>query len=81
MKPKAPSYLGNTRRRARCASGLMGERSRLQSRYENAETFHTYSRMYKLAERLGFTSEWAAWQANPVVESSVNPGDFRVVAP
>lgn len=77
---KRHTYTGNTRRRVRCQSGLMGERSRLQSRYRNAEEWHTFSAMYGLAARLGFSSEYAAWESNPVIESSVNPSDLRVVS-
>lgn len=77
----SPRYTGKTRRRVRCLSGVKGERSRLQSRYANGHDWHAYSTIYGLAARLGFSSEWAAWNANPVIESSVNPGDFRVVFP
>lgn len=81
MKTKpSPAYAGKTRRRVRCQSGQMGERSRLQSRYTNAEEWHTYSAIYGLARRLGYASEFAAWDANPVIESSVNPSDLRRVA-
>ncbi len=78
MKPK-PAYQGNTKRRVRCQSGQMGERSRLQSRYSNGEEWHTYSVMYGIAKRLGFSSDHAAWQANPIIESSTNPSDLRVI--
>jgi hypothetical protein len=35
--------------------------------------------MYGLAERLGFDTPEAAWEANPLVRGSVNPGDYAVV--
>ena len=76
-----PAYRGNTKRRVRCQSGAMGERSRLQSRYSSADEWHTYSVMYGIAKRLGFSACHPAWVANPVIESSVNPSDLRVVFP
>jgi hypothetical protein len=79
MKPKSPLYRNNLRRRVRCQSGLMGERSRLQSRYSSLEEWQNYSEVYGLANRLGYDSAAQAWANDPVIESSVKPEDFRVV--
>ncbi len=80
MKPK-PAYKGNTKRRVRCQSGQMGERSRLQSRYTDKADFAAWDESFGLSARLGFRDTTAAWLANPIMESSVNPSDFRVVYP
>ena len=50
----------------------------LQSEYSSFEEFKGYSDNYGLAERLGFASAEEAWEANPVVEGSVNPEDYKV---
>ena len=63
----------------RCQSGLSGERSRLRSRYENFEEFAGYDSVFHLASRLGFGSAEDAWEADPCIESSVNPEDLRQV--
>lgn len=53
----------------------------LQNVYEgDFETFRSYSDMYSLAERLGFTSAEEAWQANPFIQGSTNPEDYKVVS-
>lgn len=72
-------YEGNTRRRVRCKSGLFGERSRLQSRYSSFEQFEQYSDVYGLSEALGYLDPFDAWNDNPIIESSVEPRDFRKV--
>ena len=65
-------------KRVRTDSGLMGWKNNLQSGYENFEEFKSYSDTYGIAERLGFGSAEEAWEANPVVQGSVEPSDFRV---
>ena len=37
--------------------------------------------MYGLHTRLGYKTIVGAWRANPVVQGSVDPSDFRVVRP
>lgn len=71
----------NTKRvyRVRCKSGLMGWRTRLRNNYNNDGHWIYQSDMWGLCERLGFKSPEAAWEANPVIEGSVNPSDFRKV--
>lgn len=63
-----------------CASGLNGERSRLRDRYDSRAQFLDYSNVYGLAHRLGYDSADEAWKDNPMVESSVDPRDFRKVS-
>lgn len=62
----------------RCDSGLMGWRAKLRSNYTSFEEFEAYAEIYGLHERLGFDSPADAWAANPRVQGSVNPSDFRV---
>lgn len=53
---------------------------KLQNDYDNDfEKWKAYSDMYGLAERLGFESPEEAWEANPLVQGSVYPEDFKVV--
>ena len=65
--------------RVRCKSGLMGWRTRLQNNYRDFAEWEYNSDMWGLATRLGYSSAQNAWKANPVVEGSVNAGDFRTV--
>lgn len=60
-------------------SGGMGWRGRLQENYTNFAEFKTYAKIYGLHTRLGFENPKAAWKANPLIEGSVNPSDFRLV--
>jgi len=65
--------------RIKCKSGMEGEQSRLQSRYNNFAHFETYSDTYGLHTRLGYKTPKMAWKKNPMVQSSVIPSDFRKV--
>jgi len=54
---------------------------RLQDSYDgDFEQWEMYDRTYNLAQRLGFRSAREAWEANPVIQGSVDPADFSVVA-
>ena len=64
--------------RVRCKSGLMGHQGLLRAEYENFSEFEHYSEMYGLAPRLGFKTARQAWDANPVIQSSVEPSDYRI---
>ena len=65
--------------RVRCKSGLRGDCNTLQSAYEGGfAEFERYADTYGLHTRLGYHTPEDAWDANPVVESSVNPSDFRI---
>lgn len=75
IKPNNPRIY-----RCRCKSGLKGWRARLQANYKSLREWIHYARTYGLHERIGFKSMADAWYANPVIEGSVNPSDFRKVA-
>jgi len=63
-----------------CKSGLRGWQSRLRDNYENSyECWYTYAEMFGLHTRLGFKSIRAAWEANPLIQGSVEPSDFQRV--
>lgn len=72
-------WYANRTVRVRCQSGLMGYRNRLRFDYETFENFESYSEIYDLAARLGFRSAAAAWKANPIIEGSTIPSDYRLV--
>lgn len=73
------TYKTNRTYRVRVTSGLIGYRCRLRASYDSFEQFEVFSEIYGLAERLGYLSAQAAWDANPVIEGSTIPSDFRVV--
>lgn len=76
---KRPQYRTRCRYRVRCQSGLMGWRSRLRVNYVDFAEWNSCSNLYDLAGRLGFADTAKAWRANPVIEGSVDPSDFRRV--
>ncbi len=63
--------------RVRCDSGLSGWRCKLRKNYASFEEFETYDRVYGLASRLGYASASEAWDANPMIQGSTEPSDFR----
>lgn len=66
-------------RKVRCQSGLMGSRYFLRESYANLEEFQSYDASYSIAKRLGYESAESAWERNPLIESSVEPSDLRVM--
>ena len=54
-------------------------RSKLQKIYSNFEEWQKYSEMYGLHKRLGYANPKTAWRANPMVQGSVNPEDYKRV--
>lgn len=58
-------------------SGISGWQDRLQNIYSDFEEFECYSRVYNLANRLGYKSIKRCWNHNPLIEGSINPLDFR----
>ena len=62
-----------------CKSGLRGWRCRLQENYADEADFAAYAETYGLHTRLGYKTIHGAWRANPIVEGSVEPSDFRKV--
>ena len=57
----------------------MGWQAHLQSFYKSFEEFQGYSAMLGLHSRLKFKTPEDAWKVNPLVQGSVNPGDYRRV--
>lgn len=66
-------------KQVRCKSGLTGWQGKLQENYSSFEEFEAYSETYGLAARLGYDDAQEAWDANPIIQGSVNPSDFRKV--
>ena len=66
-------------RKVKCRSGMIGWRSRLQKVYSSFEDFQGFCLFYSLHKRLGFNSVREAWEANPMIEGSANPSDYRKV--
>ncbi len=52
----------------------------LQKNYNSFEGFLSYSEMYGLHKRLGFETPEAAWRANPYIQVTTNPADYKVVS-
>jgi len=67
----------STRKTVICQSGLTGWQDHLQNLYDNFEEFKHYSSVHGLLKRLNFATEQEAWDANPLVEGSVEPSDYR----
>lgn len=66
-------------KRIRCKSGIYGSQYRLQDGYGTFEEFSSYDVAYGLAKRLGYKNATTAWKANPMIQSSICPSDFRKV--
>ena len=66
-------------KRIRTKSGEVGWQGRLQAQYTCFEEFFDYDAARGLARRLGFSNALAAWEANPMIEGSTNPDDYRKV--
>jgi hypothetical protein len=52
-------------------------RDKLQNVYSDFEEFNDYNEIYNLAKRLGFKSAEEAWDANPTIQGSTEPGDYK----
>ena len=57
----------------------MGWQGLLQANYQSFDEFESYCDNYGLHHRLGYDSVMEAWQANPTVQGSVLPSDFRKI--
>lgn len=54
--------------------------SKLRKNYDNNYAqFQAYDETYGVAKRLGYRSAKAAWDANPTIQGSTDPRDFKVV--
>ena len=62
-----------------CKSGITGWQDKLQKVYKNFKEFEERSVFYGLATKLGYKSAKAAWKANPTVQGSVLPSDYRKI--
>jgi hypothetical protein len=65
--------------KTRTRSGLSGWRGKLRDVYADLDEFQAYCGVYGNHQRLGFNSPRAAWAANPLIEGSVDPTDYRRV--
>lgn len=54
-------------------------KARLQDNYSSFDEWTAFSQAYGLAERLGYKSDEEAWTANPILQGSTNPADFKVI--
>lgn len=63
-----------------CKSGIKGWQQSLRKNYNNnLAQFKAYCDTYQIHSRLGYSTPEEAWEANPVIQGSTNPGDLRVV--
>ena len=62
-----------------CKSGIKGWQCKLQTNYRSFEDFEAYCNIYNLHKRLGYNTPISAWYANPTIQGSTNPRDFRKV--
>jgi len=65
-------------KRITAKSGIKGYECKLQDNYGSFGEFEGYSDNYGLAAKLGFKTSEEAWQANPTIQGSTNPDDFRI---
>jgi len=68
-------------KRVICKSGIGGWQGKLQEQYNCFEEFKSYSDIYGLASRLGYTSSKEAWKKNPLIRGSVVPSDYEIASP
>lgn len=66
-------------KRVKCKSGITGWQGKLRDQYNDKEEFLVWSEMYGIHKRLGYKSAETAWRANPTVQGSVIPSDYRKV--
>lgn len=66
-------------KRVICKSGIEGWQCRLKKNYGSFGEFKGYCEVQGLHTRLGFKTPAAAWKANPLIQGSVIPDDYRVV--
>jgi len=56
-------------------------RCKLKKNYSSLKEFESYDEVYGLVKRLGFESAKEVWSANPTIEGSTDPGDYKVYNP
>jgi hypothetical protein len=64
-------------RHVRCKSGLRGWQAKLREVYKTFSDFADWCFIYNNHVRLGFDTPEAAWDANPIIQGSVDPSDYR----
>lgn len=64
------SHRGHVKRKTRC---------HVRGRYTNFEEFEHCCGVYGLHDRVGYKDPLSMWNDNPMIESSVDPRDFRIV--
>ena len=69
--------LSASKERIYMKSGIKKWSDRLQNVYASFAEFLHYNQIYNLAARLGYETGQEAWLANPLVEGSVIPEDYR----
>ena len=62
-----------------CKSGEKGWQCKLHTTFSSFEEFQAYDEIYGNVKRLGFESAEEAWKANPTIQGSTNPSDYRTV--
>ena len=62
-----------------CKSGITGFQCNLQDNYTDFDEFEACSNIWRLHKRLGYKTAMDAWRANPVIQGSVIPSDFRKI--
>jgi hypothetical protein len=64
-------------KQVRCRSGLRGWQGKLREVYSSFTDFADWCFIYNNHSRLGFDSPQEAWDANPTLQGSVDPYDYR----
>ena len=62
-----------------CKSGITGYQCNLRDSYTDFVEFMAYAEPFNLHKRLGYETELDAWKANPLIQGSTIPSDFRKV--
>ena len=66
-------------KQVKCQSGITGIQYKLQDNYSSMEEFLYFSETCGISERLGYANAHDLWRLNPLIESSVNPSDLKIV--
>lgn len=64
-------------RTVKLKSGRTGWENYLKGVYANKEEFLQYNEIYDIAKRLGYNDPEKCWRANPLIQGSTNPQDFK----
>ena len=67
-------------KRVKCKSGLTGYQCKLRESYTDYDEFESYATTFGLDARLGYKTPKDCWNANPTIQGSVLPPDFRKVS-